>query len=54
MYETINKRGASIFNAPCANVNVQLTTLIVAGKEIVIVKVLYNALVRWSKPTKYI
>ena len=34
-------------------VNVQLTSFIVAGKEIIIVTVLYMFLLRWSSPTRY-
>jgi hypothetical protein len=44
IYETIHNKAASIFNAPFANVKVQFTTLIVAGKEIIIVIVLYIVL----------
>jgi hypothetical protein len=44
----------SHFKAPFKNVKVQLTILIVAGSDIITVTVLYNALLLWSKPTKYI
>jgi len=39
-----NKNGKSIFKAPLTNDNVQFTTLIVAGIEIIIVIVLYIVL----------
>jgi len=38
------KKTMSIFRAPFTKVKVQLTTLIVAGIEIIIVTVLYKAL----------
>ena len=41
IYEIAAKSAASILIAPLNNVNVQLTNLIVAGKEIIIVIVLY-------------
>jgi hypothetical protein len=47
-------KAASTFRAPFNKLNVQLTTFIVAGSEIIIVSVLYSALLRWSNPIKYI
>jgi hypothetical protein len=42
--EIENKNGKSIFKAPLTSDSVQLTTLIVAGIEIIIVIVLYIVL----------
>jgi hypothetical protein len=44
IYAIDQAKTTSTFNAPLINVNVQLTTLIVAGKEIIIVIVLYKDL----------
>jgi hypothetical protein len=44
IYDMANNKAASTFRAPFTKVNVQLTTLIVAGREIVIVIVLYKVL----------
>lgn len=41
--DTNAKKIISTFNAPFTNVNVQFTTLIVAGIDIIIVTVLYKA-----------
>jgi hypothetical protein len=46
-------RAASTFKAPFNKLNVQFTTLIVAGSEIIIVIVLYKARLLWSSPIKY-
>jgi len=43
MKDITDKKIRSFFNEPFINVNVQLTTLIVAGIEIIIVIVLYSA-----------
>jgi hypothetical protein len=44
IYAIDQAKTASTFKAPLTNVSVQLTTLIVAGNEIIIVIVLYNDL----------
>lgn len=53
MKEIVAKKIRSDLIAPLTSVNVQLTTLIVAGILIIIVIVLYRARLRWSKPIKY-
>jgi hypothetical protein len=47
------KKIKSFLKLPFTKVNVQFTTLIVAGIEIIIVIVLYKALLLWSSPIKY-
>jgi|GEM_PF-6045138 hypothetical protein len=42
-YANVNIKAVSIFNAPFNSVSVQFTTFIVAGKDIIIVIVLYKA-----------
>jgi hypothetical protein len=44
MKDKTAKKTMSTFNAPLTKVKVQLTTLIVAGIDIIIVTVLYRAL----------
>lgn len=39
--------------AEVAKVSVQFTSFIVAGRDIIIVIVLYIFLLLWSRPTKY-
>ena len=53
MYAIDQANTTSTFKAPLIKVSVQLTTLIVAGNDIIIVIVLYKDLLLWSKPTKY-
>lgn len=46
MYATVNRKAVSMRTALLAKVSVQFTTLIVAGREIIIVTVLYKLRLR--------
>lgn len=51
---TNHKKGRRTIRNPFSTVRVQLTTLTIAGREIITVIVLYIDLARWSRPTRYI
>jgi hypothetical protein len=52
--EIQDSKAGLINKAPLTKLKVQFTTLIVAGRDIIIVIILYRDLLLWSRPIKYI